>query len=149
MTVSDVKNIVKLLQTVLFSPSFNSIFVNVMNTRSNIKKIARIKLSVLVLLTVSVFGAYATMGIYASGKNSDRPKTRLLSLQTTLKPGTFSLKSGYAFRGGQLISNSQPTYINLNGSATYQVGNTVYTVPLKKQILNGKFTVGVNSQVIR
>lgn len=122
-----------------------------MNTnRSNIKKIARIKFSVLVLMTATVIGASATMGIYSTGKKSDKPKTRLLAPQSAIKPGTFTLKSGYDFRGGQLISSSQPVYINLNSSATYQVGNTVYTVPLKKQlILNGKVKVGLQSQVIR
>jgi hypothetical protein len=140
-----------LLQTVLFNLSFNSIFVKAMNTnRSNIKKIARIKLSVLVLMTVSVIGSYATMGIYASGKNSDRPKTRLLAPQSTLKPGTFTLKSGYAFRGGQLISSAQPTYINLNGKATYQIGSTAYSVSMNKQVvLNGKVKVSIQNQFIR
>jgi hypothetical protein len=121
-----------------------------MNTkRSNIKKIARIKLSVLVLMTASVVGAYATMGIYA-GKKSDRPKSRLLAPQSALKPGTFTLKSGYVFRGGQLLSSEKPTYINLTGVATYQIGNTAYAVPMGKQVLlNGKLKVSIQSQIIR
>jgi hypothetical protein len=136
---------------VLFNLFFNSIFVKAMNTkRSHIKKIARIKLSVVVMMTASVIGAYATMGIYASGKNSDRPKTRLLAPKSALKPGTFTLKSGYAFRGGQLISSAQPTYINLNGKATYQIGSTAYAVSMNKQvILNGKVKLGIQSQIIR
>ena len=122
-----------------------------MNTkRSNIKKFARIKLSVLVLMTASVIGAYATMGIYASGKNSDRPKTRLFAQQSALKPGTFTLKSGYAFRGAQILTSEKPTYINLNGVATYQIGNTAYAVPMGKQVLlNGKLKVGIQNQFIR
>jgi hypothetical protein len=109
---------------------------------NNIKKIVRIKLSVFALIIASAFGAYATMGIYSSGKNSDRPKTRLLAQKSTLKPGTFSLKSGYDFRGGRLLTTTtKPTYINLNGVATYQIGSTVYTVPLKKQFLMGKLVV--------
>jgi hypothetical protein len=135
----------------LFNLSFNSIFVKAMNTkRSNIKKFARINISVLALITVSVFGAYATMGIYSTGKKSDRPKTRLLAPQSALKPGTFSLKSGYVFRGGQLISSSQPVYINITGTATYQIGKTAYAVPMNKQLLlNGKVKVGIQNQVIR
>jgi hypothetical protein len=108
---------------------------------NNIKKIARIKLSVFALIIVSAFGAYATMGIYNSGKNPERPKTRLLAQKSTLKPGTFSLKSGYEFRGGRLLTTNKPSYINLNGAATYQIGNTVYTVPLKKQFLMGKVVI--------
>jgi len=108
---------------------------------NNIKKFARIKLSVFALILISAFGAYATMGIYNSGKNSDRPKTRLLAQKSTLKPGTFSLKSGYDFRGGRLLTTNKPSYINLNGAATYQIGNTAYTVPMKKQFLMGKVVV--------
>ena len=107
---------------------------------NNIKKIARIKLSVFALIVVSAFGAYATMGIYNTGK-PDRPKTRLLAQKSTLKPGTFSLKSGYEFRGGRLLTTNKPSYINLNGAATYQVGNTAYVVPLKKQFLMGKVVI--------
>ena len=108
---------------------------------NNIKKLARIKLSVFALIFVSAFGAYATMGIYNSGKNPERPRTKLLAQKSTLKPGTFSLKSGYEFRGGRLITTNKPSYINLNGVATYQIGNTAYTVPLKKQFLMGKVVI--------
>jgi hypothetical protein len=112
-----------------------------MNTSVNIKQITRINIVMVAFLAVSVIGAYATMGIYNNGKNTDRPKSKLLSQQSVLKPGTFTLKSGYLFRGGQLLTTTQPVYLNLNTVATYQIGKVTYTVPLKKQFLMGKVVV--------
>jgi hypothetical protein len=113
-----------------------------MNTRSiNIKQIIRIKAVMVGLIAFSMLSAYATMGIYSSGKNPERPKGKLLSQQSVLRPGTFSLKSGYLFRGGQLVTTSKPVYLNLNTVASYQIGKTTYTVPLKKQFLMGKVVI--------
>jgi len=113
-----------------------------MNTNSvNIKQVTRINIVLLVLLAFSVFSAYATMGIYNNGKNTDKPKSKLLSQQSILKPGTFTLQSGYLFRGGQLLTTTKPVYLNLNTVATYQIGKVTYTVPLKKQFLMGKVVV--------
>jgi len=113
-----------------------------MNTNSvNIKQITRVNIVMIALMAISVIGAYATMGIYNNGKNTDKPKNKLFSQQSVLKPGTFTLKSGYLFRGGQLLSTTQPVYLNLNTVATYQIGKVSYTVPLKKQFLMGKVVV--------
>jgi hypothetical protein len=112
-----------------------------MNTSVNIKQITRINIVMVAFLAVSVIGAYATMGIYNNGKNTDRPKSKLLSQHSVLKPGTFTLKSGYLFRGGQLLTTTQPVYLNLNTVASYQIGKVTYTVPLKKQFLMGKVVV--------
>ncbi len=87
-------------------------------------------------------GAFATFSIYSAGKNIDKkPLRALLSQESALKPGTFSLKSGYNFRGGQLFSIQTPKYINLNAIASYQIGNTTYVLPLKKKILMGKVSI--------
>lgn len=114
-----------------------------MNASSvNIKKIFRIKIFVIALLTTSVIGAFATFSIYSTGKNNDKKHRRaLLSQQSSLKPGTFSLKSGYIFRGGQLFTTQAPKYINLNAVANYQIGNITYVLPLKKKILMGKVSI--------
>ena len=113
-----------------------------MNTSVNISKILRIKFFVIALLTTSVMGAFATFGIYNPGKTTDKkPRRALLAQESSLKPGTFSLKSGYLFRGGQLIASETPKYFNLNAVANYQVGSTTYVMPLKKKILMGKVSI--------
>jgi len=112
-----------------------------MNKSVNIRRITRTAVVMVSLLIVSTVSAYATLGVYTSGKNVDKPNSKLFAQQTVLKPGTFTLKSGYLFRGGQLITTSKPVYLNLNTVATYQVGKTTYTVPLKKQFLMGKVVI--------
>ena len=114
-----------------------------MNSASiTLKKLFRIKIFVIALLTTSVMGAFATFGIYSIGKNIDKtPHRTFLSQESVLKPGTFSLKSGYIFRGGQLFTTQTPKYINLNAIASYQIGKTTYVLPLKKKILMGKVSI--------
>ena len=88
-------------------------------------------------------GAFATFGIYNAGKTRDtKPHRSLLSPESSLKPGTFTLKSGYLFRGGQLFTpEAAPRYFNLNAVTSYQIGNTTYVLPLKKKILMGKVSI--------
>jgi hypothetical protein len=106
------------------------------------------KMSVLLLLAVSAIAAFATLG---DGKTKrDLPKKSLLS-NKTVKPGSFSLKSGYTYRGNQVINTNQETkYIRLNTTVTMQKGNTTYIVPLKKKVLlqNVKLDIG-NRQLKR
>ena len=114
-----------------------------MNTKGvNIVWITRVNIVMIALLIASAFSAYATLGVYNSGKNNiDKPKSKLFAQPSVLKPGTFTLQSGYLFRGGQLLTAAKPVYLNLNTAATYQIGKTTYTVPLKKQFLMGKVIV--------
>ncbi|MBP6414855.1 MAG: hypothetical protein KA330_00220 [Chitinophagaceae bacterium] len=106
------------------------------------------KLAVVLLITVSAITSFATLG--DGKKKSDLPKTALLSSKTT-KPGSFSLRSGYAFRGNNVL-NPAPAkrYISLNTTVTYQRGNTTYIVPLKKKVIlsNVKIDIG-NRQLQR
>jgi uncharacterized protein HemX len=110
--------------------------------RNNIvKKNAGKKLAVLLLLAVSAGAAFATLG---DGKvKKELPKKAILSNKTT-KPGTFSLKSGYTYRGNQVITREEKKYIRLNTTVTMQKGNTTYIVPLKKKVIlqNVKIDIG-------
>ena len=83
------------------------------------------------LIAVTAAGSYATLG---DGKvKKVRPVKSLLSVKT-LKPGSFSLQSGYSFRGTQVINFKQEKYINLNTVVTYQQGHTTYVLPMKKKV---------------
>lgn len=97
------------------------------------------KLAVIVLLAVSAYGAYATLG---DGKTRSNTHSSLLSNKTTIKPRTFSLRSGYSYRGNQVINTqSERRYINLNTVVTLQKGNTTFIVPLKKQVVFDKVKI--------
>lgn len=116
-----------------------------MKTNSSILlKIVSRKLAVIALLAISAVGAFATLGEGRANKIKN-PNKSLLSKRTPLAPGTFSLKSGYSFRGDQVISFENERYINLNSVVTYQKGNTTYIVPIKKKVLLDKITFNPNA----
>jgi hypothetical protein len=98
----------------------------------------------MLMLAITAFGAFATLGDGSVKKNkSSRP---LLSVKKSVKPGLFSLQSGYTFRGNQVINTEEDKYLNLNTFVTYQQGRTTYIMPLKKKvILNGKITFNPNA----
>lgn len=102
----------------------------------------------MVLLLASAAGAFATLG---DGKTSKATlpgiKTSLLSGKSVLKPGSFSLKSGYNFRGNQVI-NTAPVkkIIRLNTVATFQKGNTTFIVPLKKNVIFDKVRIDLGNR---
>ncbi|HRF18024.1 MAG TPA: hypothetical protein PK977_07640, partial [Chitinophagaceae bacterium] len=62
--------------------------------------------------------------------------------------GSFSLRSGYSYRGNQVINaGAEKRYINLNATVKVQKGNTTYIVPLKKKVVvaNVKIDLGNRS----
>lgn len=103
----------------------------------------RKKLAVVVLIALSTAGAFATLG---DGKiRSDKPKASLLSNKTAISKSSFSLRSGYNYRGSEIINTKSPKYINLNSPVTYQKGHTTYTVPLRKKVVLDKITFNPNA----
>ena len=113
-----------------------------MKTNSSILKAASRKLGLSFLLAATAAVAFATLG---DGKvNKDKPRKLLLNNKiSSIKPGSFSLQTGYTFRGSQVINATGETrYINLNSTVvTYQQGHTVYTLPARKKV-----TLNLNSQ---
>lgn len=103
-------------------------------------KIVSRKLAIIILIGVSAITAFATLGD-GKIKPSSAPKS-LLSSRTY--QGGFSLKSGYTFRGSQVINTQSERYINLNTTVTCQRGRTTYILPLKKKVLLDKITFNPN-----
>ena len=110
-----------------------------------IRRIISRKLAVIVLLAVSAAGAFATLG---DGKSkSGLPHSSLLSNKMAIKPGSFSLRSGYSYRGNQVINTqSQKKYINLNTVVTLQKGKTTFIVPLKKKVVFDKVKIDIGNR---
>jgi len=104
------------------------------------------KLAVILLLAVSAIGAFATLG---DGKiRSDKPKRSLLTDKTSIIAGSFSLKSGYTYRGNQVIAQNQ-RYISLNTVVSYQKGHTTYTLPLKKKVILENVKIDISNRQLR
>ena len=106
------------------------------------------KLAVLFLITVSTVAAFATLG---DGNKSEGPRKKLLSSQSTTRQGSFTLRSGYNFRGNQILTNTSTTttttrYIRINTVATVQNGRTTYVVPLKKKVGVGNIKLDLGNR---
>jgi hypothetical protein len=98
------------------------------------------KLSTLFLIGLSV-AAFATLG---DGKSKAK-RSSLLNSKPTIAPGRFTLKSGYQYRGSQIINQqTQNNTFTRNSLVTYQKGNMTYILPVKTIIPQKiKVTVGI------
>jgi hypothetical protein len=121
-------------------------FVQMNHPKLNISKFVGRKLAVMLLIAGSAAASFATLG---DGKKKSTSKTSLLSSKS-IKPGSFSLRSGYTYRGSQIInSQSQNKYISLNTTVTYQKGNTTYIVPLKKKVIMSNVKIDLGNRQLR
>lgn len=103
----------------------------------------RRKFAVIVIIAISAATAFATLG---DGKvKSSKRHDSLLSDKKLAIPKSFSLKSGYTFRGSQVINTQAEKYINLNTVVTFQKGHTTYILPLRKKVLLDKVTFNPNA----
>jgi hypothetical protein len=110
--------------------------------RETILRFLQRKVVTILLLASSAIGAFATLG---DGKGKDKNKTLLSTQKISIRPGVFTLKSGYHYRGSEIINQEASHFIFLNTIITYQKGNTTYIVPLKKKVIleNVRFKLGV------
>ncbi len=107
------------------------------------------KLGVIVLLLVTAAGAFATLG---EGYRSEGPRSNPLLFSTPVtKPGAFTLRSGYSYRGSHILATEEKKQIRLNTNTvvTVQRGNTTYIVPLKKKLVLDKVKIQFGNQQFR
>ncbi len=104
--------------------------------------------SSLLLTLFSGVVAYATLG--EGRRKAIKRKSQLrFSNRMENTPGTFSLKSGYQFRGSQVINEPTKTSIRVNTVVSMQKGNQVYTMPLKKEVWIDRVKLTVGNQSLR
>jgi hypothetical protein len=113
-----------------------------MSKKGIIQKALKIKSAIIILMAVSTFGAFATLG---DGKKKPATKTKpILSYQKTFPlKGFFTLKTGYNYKANQLSTQTKVSVINLNTVVTYQRGNATYMVPVKNKALLDKVKFGL------
>jgi hypothetical protein len=100
-------------------------------TATKLKRLIKRKLATTVLISASL-AAFATLG--DGGKKGDHATSEKLSAKT------FSLRTSYNYKSNSLF-NTPPkssNFIMLNTVVTYQKGNAVYVMPLKKKVLLDK-----------
>lgn len=102
----------------------------------------------MLLFAVSAAGAFATLG--DGKKKSSSPRKAMLSNKTFTTPGSFSLKSGYSYRGNQVMNpEDEKKYIRLNTVVTTQRGNTTYIVPLKKKVILKNVKLDISNRQLK
>jgi len=104
--------------------------------------ILRRKLVTALFIGASSIAAFATLGDGGMKAPPLKDKNLLALPMAPVNYKTFSLKSGYSFRGNTFL-NSDPKekVVMLNTVMTYQKGNATYIVPLKKKLLLGKVSL--------
>jgi hypothetical protein len=113
--------------------------------QTKVQKLISKKTAAFMLLSLFAFGAFATLG---DGKRkSELPSISLLTAKTNSKPGNFSLRSGYTYRGSSIINTqTDKRVIRLNTVVTIQKGNTTYILPLKKNVLLGNVKIDIGNR---
>lgn len=106
-----------------------------MQTNSYISPLSGKKLAaVLVFFGLSAFASFATLGDGKTRKlTADKPLLSRSANRTT----NFTLKSGYDFRGSQVIRtdvNNSMKVLDLNTVMTYQQGGATYVMPVRKKV---------------
>ena len=98
------------------------------------------KATVLTLISATAIAAFASLGDNkVKGKNAS-----LLNNRSAVTPGKFSLKSGYQYRGSQIINQQKINdVVTLNSVVTYQKGNLTYILPLKTSVNTQKVKLSV------
>lgn len=107
-------------------------------TTSIIKKVLKFKVITAVLITVSI-ASFATLGDGINKKKTLQAK-KLLTYKNSTTSKSFSLKSGYNYRGENLLSINGKKYFELNTVVTFNKGNTTYILPMKRKLLLDKVT---------
>ena len=98
------------------------------------------KAAVLILISATALAAFASLG---DGKSKGK-KVSLLNNKATVTPGKFSLKSGYQYRGSQVINQQKSdNFVTLNSIVTYQKGNLTYILPLHTTVNTKKIKISV------
>jgi hypothetical protein len=117
--------------------------------RNKILQFAGKKLAVAALIAASAVSSFATLG---DGKKKTTRSTSVLTAnkKTSYKPGSFSLRSGFTFRGSQVMNTAttEKKVIRINTTVTLQRGSTTFTMPLNKNVVVGKIQFGIRNGTI-
>ncbi len=103
------------------------------------------KLVVTILIAATTIVSFGALG--DGNKRPDLKKKSPLLSGKTYYQGSFSLRSGYTYRGSRVLTTqSNNQYINLNTVVTHQRGNTTYIVPLKKKVILDKVKIELGNR---
>ena len=123
------------------------IFVAAMLLRIKSIKISSKQTILFAAAMIVALAGNASLGL--GKKRSSLGSKKILSAKVTGFNGNFSLKSGYSFRGSNIIETKIPRVIELNTEVTAKKGNLTLTTPLRKQVLVNSIKIGVGNESLR
>jgi len=123
------------------------IFVVAMLLRSKSIKFSSKQTILFAAAMIVALAGNASLGL--GKKRSSLGSKKILSAKVTGFNGNFSLKSGYSFRGNNIIETKIPRVIELNTEVTAKKGNLTLTIPLRKQVLVNSIKIGVGNESLR
>ena len=111
-------------------------------------KLAGKKIAVIALFTVTAIASFATLG---DGRGRANRNSTTTIRNSNYKPGTITLRSNYTYRGNTILNTNslaaEKKVIRLNTTVTVQKGGTSIVVPLKKNIIISKISIGINNRI--
>ncbi|MBU6176575.1 MAG: hypothetical protein KGO80_02265 [Bacteroidetes bacterium] len=105
------------------------------------------KTMLLGVATLIVVSSFASLGL--GKKKAASAGKKLLSNKVLSYNGSFSLKSGYSFRGNTVLDNPTTRVIQLNTDLVTKKGNYELTIPLRKTTLVNKVKIQLGNQTLR
>ena len=110
-----------------------------------LKPLLKRKLATAVLFAASSVAAFATLGD-GGGAKKGQSSILIASKPVSYSAKDFSLRSGYNYRGNNLLNTPKvQKTVMLNTVTTFQRGNTTYILPLKKRVILDKVKFSPNS----
>lgn len=122
-------------------------FVTMKFSCSNISFSKCIKPVVLSILLLVGIGAFATLG--DGKKKATVSSKKLLSSKSQNFSGTFSLRSGYSFRGNTILEPEQKIILRINTDVSVGKGNNSFTVPLRGHAILSKLKIELGNRSLR
>ncbi|MBM3412063.1 MAG: hypothetical protein FJY19_01595 [Bacteroidetes bacterium] len=113
----------------------------------HIAKEVVLKTMLLSLATLIVVNSFASLGL--GKKRAASAGKKLLSAKVISYNGSFSLKSGYTFRGNLVLENTTPRVIQVNTDVVTRKGNYELSIPLRKTTLINKVKIQLGNQSLR
>jgi hypothetical protein len=111
-----------------------------MNFSATIGKFLLKKVAVLLLISATTVVAFGSLG---DGKSKSK-KASLLNNKPVQASGKFSLRSGYQYRGSQIMNQQKANnVITLSSLVTYQKGNTTFILPIKTTVNTQKIKLSL------
>lgn len=101
-------------------------------------------MALFIFLLITAAGAFATLG--DGKKKTSTVAKKILSSRTQQFDGSFTLRSGYNFRGNTILEPEQKVVIRVSTDVLVGKGNNSFTVPLRGKAVISKLKIELGNR---